>query len=143
MATGTSMSSYLEDQLLNWIKGTTFVAAPATLYVALYTAAPNDASASGTEVSGNAYARVAITSSTGWSAIAAAGAGTGDSITNAGIITFPTPTPAGWGTVTGFALYDAVTVGNEIVWAALTASKVINAGDTVSFAVGAISIAFD
>jgi len=41
------------------------------------------------------------------------------------------------------ALYDALTVGNEIFWAALTASKVINSGDTVSYAVGAISIAVD
>lgn len=143
MATGTSMSSYLEDQLLNWFKGTNFVASPATLYCALYTANPTDANASGTEVSGNAYARTAITSATGWSAIAAAGAGTGDSITNSGIVTFPTPTGAGWGTVTGFALYDAVTVGNEVVWAALTASKVINAGDTVTFAIGALAIFFD
>jgi hypothetical protein len=143
MATGTSMSSYLEDQLLNWIKGSSFAAAPVTLYAALYTVNPNDAQASGTEVSGNAYARVAITSATGWSAIVGAGAGTGDSITNSGIVTFPTPTGAGWGTVTGFALYDAATVGNEIVWAALAASKVINAGDTVTFAIGALSIAFD
>jgi hypothetical protein len=142
MATGTSLSSYLEDQILNWIKGTAFVGAPVTLYAALYTASPTDAAASGTEVTGNAYARVAITSSTGWSVIAAGAAGTGDSITNAGIITFPTPTAA-WGTVLAMALYDAATVGNEVVWAALTASKVINSGDTVSFAVGAISIAVD
>ena len=137
------MSSYLEDQLLNWIKGTTFVAAPVTLYAALYTANPTDAQASGTEVSGNGYARQPITSSTGWSSIVGAGAGTGDSITNSGVITFATPTGAGWGTVTGFALYDALTVGNEVVWAALTASKVINAGDVVTFGIGAISIAFD
>jgi hypothetical protein len=136
------MSSYLEDQLLNWIKGAAFVAAPANLYAALYTANPTDANASGTEVTGNAYARVAIAAA-GWSAIAAAAAGTGDSITNSGIVTFATPTPAGWGTVTGFALYDALTVGNEIVWAALSASKVINAGDTVTFAVGALAIFFD
>ena len=143
MATGTSMSSYLEDQLLNWLKGAAFAASPATLYVALYTANPTDANASGTEVTGNAYARVAITSATGWSAIVAAGAGTGDSITNGGIVTFPTPTPAGWGTVTGFALYDASTLGNEIVWAALTASKVINAGDAVTFPIAALAVFFD
>jgi hypothetical protein len=143
MATGSSISSYFEDQILNWVKGTSVVAAPATLYVALYTAAPNDASASGTEVTGNAYARVAITSATGWSAIVGAGAGTGDSVSNSGIVTFATPTPAGWGTVTHFALYDALTVGNEIVWAALTASKVINAGDAVTFPIGALAIFID
>jgi len=142
MATGTSLSSYTEAQILNWVKGTTFVAAPANLYVALYTANPTDANASGTEVSGNAYARVAIAAA-GWSAITDGGAGVGSSMTNSGIVTFATPTPAGWGTVTGFALYDAITVGNEVFWAALSASKVVNAGDTVSFAVGAISIAVD
>ena len=142
MATGTSLSSYLEDQILNWIKGTAFVGAPVTLYAALYTASPTDAAASGTEVTGNAYARVAITSSTGWSAITDGGAGVGSSMTNTGVITFPTPTAA-WGTVIGMALYDAATLGNEVIWSALTASKVINSGDTVDFAVGAIAIAVD
>ena len=141
MATGTSLSSYTEAQLLNWVKGTTFVAAPANLYVALYTANPTDASASGTEVSGNAYTRVAILAA-GWSAITDSGAGVGAVISNAGIVTFPTPTLT-WGTVTGFALYDALTLGNEVFWAALSASKVINAGDTVSFAVGALTITVD
>jgi len=143
MATGTSISSYFEAQILNWLKGTSIAASPATLYAALYTANPTDANASGTEVSGNAYARIGITSATGWSAITDNGAGNGSVISNSGIITFPTPTPAGWGTVTGFALYDALTVGNELFWAALTASKVINAGDTVSFAIGALTITVD
>src|SRR5579871_3682493 len=114
MATGSSISSYLEAQILNWVKGTNIAAAPATLYVALYTANPNDASASGTEVTGNGYARAAVTSSTGWSSITDNGAGNGSVISNAGVITFATPTPAGRGTVTGFALYDAVSGGNEI-----------------------------
>ena len=142
MATGTSLSSYLEAQILNWAKGAAFVGAPVTLYAALYTVDPTDASASGTEVVGNAYARVAITSSTGWSAITDGGKGVGASITNAGVITYPTPTAA-WGTVGWFALYDAATVGNSIYADALTLSKIINSGDTVSFAVGAISIAVD
>lgn len=143
MATGTSISSYLEAQFLNWVKGTNVVAAPATLYVALYTSAPNDADASGTEVSGNAYARTAVTSATGWSAITDNGAGNGAVISNSGTITFPTPTPSGWGTVTHFALYDSLTNGHELYWAVLSASKVINAGDTVSFAIGALTITLD
>ena len=143
MATGSSISSYLEAQILNWVKGTSIAASPATLYVALYTANPTDANASGTEVSGNAYARVAVTSATGWSAITDNGAGNGSVISNAGVITFATPTPAGWGTITGFALYDALTVGNELFWAALAASKVINAGDTVTFQIGALTVTVD
>lgn len=143
MATGSSISSYLEAQILNWVKGTSIVAAPATLYVALYTANPTDADASGTEVSGNAYARVGVTSASGWSAITDNGAGNGAVISNAGVVTFPTPTPAGWGTVTGFAIYDSLTNGHELFWAALTASKVINAGDAVTFQIGALTVTVD
>src|SRR5438034_6260767 len=143
MATGTSISSYFEAQILNWVKGTSIVAAPATLYIALYTANPTDADASGTEVSGNAYARAAITSASGWSAITDNGAGNGSMISNSGILTFPTPTPAGWGTITGFAIYDSLTNGHELFWSALSASKVVNAGDTVTFQIGQITVTID
>lgn len=44
MATGSSISSYFEAQILNWLKGTSIVAAPATVYVALYTARSTSAS---------------------------------------------------------------------------------------------------
>ena len=131
--------TYLEDALLNWVKGTAFPAAPANLYVALYTATPTDAGASGTEVTGGSYARIAIASS-GWSAIS--NGANGDQVSNAGVVTFATPTLT-WGTVGWFALYDAVTVGNEVYWNALTVSKTINSGDTVSFAIGALVIAED
>ena len=141
MATGTSLSSYTEAALLNWIKGTAFPGAPANLYVALFTTAPTDAAASGVEVSGNAYARVAIASS-GWSAITDNGAGSGAVISNSGAVNFATPTPAGWGTVVAFALFDALTNGNMVFWATIT-SKVINAGDTVTFAIGAITVTVD
>lgn len=36
------MSQYLEDQVLNWMKGTTVASAPATTYVVLFTTAPSD-----------------------------------------------------------------------------------------------------
>src|SRR5487761_831231 len=119
--------TYLEDSILNWIKGTAFPAVNATVYVALYTATPSDTSGSGTEVSGGSYARIGI-ADTAWSAIS--NGANGDQISNANIVTFATLT-AGWGTVGWFALYDALTLGNELYWAALTASKTINSGDTV------------
>lgn len=142
MATGTSMSSYLEAALLNWIKGTAFPGVNATLYVALYTATPNDTTGSGAEVTGNGYARASI-ASTGWSAITDGGAGVGASITNSVAITFATPTGSGWGTVVAFALYDASSGGNEILWASLSSSKVINGGDLVQFQASQLSVAFD
>src|SRR5260221_5898206 len=62
-------STYLEDKMLNWMKGTAFGAAPATVYVALFTTAPADDGTGAVEVSGGCYARAAITTSTGFTGI--------------------------------------------------------------------------
>jgi hypothetical protein len=141
MAAG-GMSAYLEAQILTWLKGTTFVAAPTTTYVALFTTAPtSDAGTGGTEVSGNAYARQPITSSSGWSAISG-GATTPDTISNAAVITFPTPTGAGWGTVVAIGLYDAVTAGNLLYFATIT-SQAIGTGVVASFAIGTLVVTAD
>lgn len=80
-------SDYLENANLNWLRGTAFPAAPSTLYVGLYSAAPTDA-AGGTEFAGNAYARVA----------GVFGAPSGDQISNSAQVVFPIATPAGQGT---------------------------------------------
>jgi len=101
---------------------------PATVYVGLYTAAPSD-SGGGTEVSGGAYARQAITFS-------AAAAGTTN---NSAVVTFPTAT-ANWGTITHFALFDASTAGNMLMWSALTTSRVVNTNDIVKFSAGSLTV---
>lgn len=129
-----AFADFFEDAILNWFRGTTFPAATGSVHAALFTSATDDASG-GTEVSGNAYARQAITKATGsWSAPS------GGAITNSNEIAFPTATPATWGTVTHMALHDASTAGNRIVHGALAASKTVNAGDVFRFAVGALSI---
>lgn len=137
-----NMSDYLEGQIIKyWLQNDgTATTKPVTVYIALYTAAPTDASASGTEVTGGSYARVAVTNSAVNWAGPTANNGT---VTNGASITFPAPT-ANWGVVTHFAVYDAATVGNELFWGALTASKTINNGDAApSFAIGALSIQID
>jgi hypothetical protein len=118
------------DRELNWIKGTNFSAALVTIYLAAMNTVGTLASA-GTEVTGGSYARVAITTATGWSAIQT---GTGDDgnpiryITNAADLTFPTCT-ADWGYVPGWELYDASTVGNRLYFGALDpAQYVVNTG---------------
>jgi hypothetical protein len=58
---------------------------------------------------------------------------------NGTVVTFPTAT-AGWGTAVAHGIHDAATGGNLISWADLTANKVINSGDTASFAIGALII---
>jgi hypothetical protein len=141
MAAG-GQSDYLNSQMLTWLKGTTFAAAPATTYVALFTTAPtSDAGTGGTEVSGNAYARVGITSSSGWSAVSGGGTAV-EQISNAGVVTFATPTGAGWGTVVAVGLYDASSAGNLLYFATIT-SQAIGTGVVASFAIGALVITAD
>jgi len=128
------LSTYAQQKVLEHIVGKTSFTMPANVWVALYTAAPSDAGG-GTEVTGGSYARKQTTG-TDW------GSASGTSIANAAVITFVTPS-ASWGTVTHFAIMDAVTAGNQIGWAALTASQAVGTGNTVSFAIGALTITLD
>lgn len=131
-------STYLEDKMLNWMKGTAFGTAPTTVYVALFTTAPADDGTGGTEVSTGSYARVAITTSSGWSAIS----GTSPrQISNSGIITFPTPT-ASWGTIVAIGIYDASTAGNLLYWNTIT-SQAIATGVVASFAASTLVLTDD
>lgn len=134
-------SDYLEAALLNHVLGATAFTAPATVYVALYTALPTDAAASGTEVSGGAYARVAVTNNTtNWPAATGTAPTTKSNGTS---ITFPAPT-ANWGTIVGFAIKDAASGGNTLYWGSLTAAKVVSSGDAApSFAVSALTVTED
>jgi hypothetical protein len=132
-----AFSDYLEAAIINaTLRGTTFPAAPANVYLALFTSAPND-DASGTEVTGGAYARVVVSTTGGWTA--PSGAGT---TSNAADIVFPVAT-AGWGTVTHMAIFDAATAGNMLYWGALVATKLVLTGDTVRFLAGNVTITVD
>ena len=153
-----AMTDFLENKLIDFLfraqalglTNSTAAAGsgPTSLYVALYTANPTD-SAAGTEVTGGSYARVAVTSSlanwAGTQAAASTTASSGSSGTtsNNNAITFPAPT-ANWGTITGIAILDALTGGNELFFGALTTSKTVNNGDAApSFAAAALSIQLD
>lgn len=122
MPTSGAFSDYFEDKLALWFKGTTFIASPANLYVALFTANPTDAGG-GTEVSGNGYARQAVASSA-WTETTPT-----TSLTNTNDITFPVNTSSDWGTITGVGIFDALTTGNLIWWSAATTNKLIQVGD--------------
>jgi hypothetical protein len=144
-AQSQTFSDYLENKLVDHIFRGQSLTAPATIYVGLSTTACSDSSF-GTEVSGNGYARVAVTSAlANWAGTQSAGSttastGTGGQTSNNAAISFTTPTGSGWGTVTHWHLSDASSSGNLLFCAALTSSKTINAGDTVSFAIGALTV---
>ncbi len=130
-------STYLETTILNSVlRGAAFPAwTTGSHYVALFTAAPTDAGG-GTEVTGGAYARVAVARATGtW----AAPSGTPSATSNAAAITFPNPT-ANWGTVTHAGIFDASTAGNLLAWTALgTSRNILNGDNAPSFAAGVIT----
>jgi hypothetical protein len=138
----SQMSDYLENKLVDHIfRGYTY-SLPSSIYVGLHTASPTDAG--GNEVSGNAYARAGLApSASNWQSTngttSGPSTGTGGQTQNAGTITFPVPT-ASWGSVTHFGIYDALSGGNLLFWAALAVPKTINQGDTVSFAGGTLTV---
>jgi hypothetical protein len=140
----SAFSDFLENKLIDHVLRNTAYTVPTTIYVALYTAAPSD-SGGGTEVTGGSYARVQVgPSTTAWTATqggtAGASSGTGGQTANAADITFAAPS-ANWGTITHFGIHDALTTGNLLFHAALTASKVVNSGDAApKFLAGALTI---
>ena len=141
------LSDYVENKVIDLlVRGQAFTP-PATVYVGLSTAACSDSSV-GTEVANsNAYARKAVTSSlANWAGTQGAGTtvastGTGGQTSNNAAITFTTPTGS-WGLVTHWFLIDSGTwgSGNLLVCDALTTPQSIGSGNTVSFAIGAMTI---
>ena len=139
-----ALSDYAENHIVDAVFRGQSLGAPATLYFGLSTTACSDSSF-GTEVTGGSYARKDVTASlanfagTQSAGSTTASTGTGGQTSNNAAITFVTPT-AGWGTVTHWFIADAASSGNIWVCDDLTTSKTINSGDTVSFAIGAMSI---
>lgn len=135
----SEMSDYLENTLLNHVLGATAYTAAATLYLALSTATITDSTTGTTitEPSGNNYSRKAVTNN----ATNFPAASSGSKSLN---VTQTFATPSGtWGTITDIAVIDASTLGNSITYTPLTASKVVNSGNTVEVASAGLTIAFN
>ena len=130
-------AKYLADQLLNLMKGTTFVAAPTTLYIGLFSTTPTANTASGTEISGSAYARQAV-ASTAWSAISQNADTIHDQISNSNAITFPAVTTTPY-TVVGVGIWDAATIGNMWFYQAVT-SQAVSVGNQFQIAAAALIV---
>ena len=122
------MSNYLENALINVTLRATTYTAPTTVYVALFTTDPTDAG-TGTELSGNGYARKSATFGA---------PSNGASVTTADI-TFDQATGS-WGTVGWIGLYDALTTGNLLYHTPLDTSKTIDSGDIFKISTGNLSV---
>lgn len=127
-----TISNFSELELLDHVLKTGVYSVPANIYVALWIGDPLDTGAGGAEVSGGSYERVVMNS---WDAAAAR------ATENTSLITFAQAT-ANWGTVTHFAIFDAITGGNFLAHGDLTASKECNTGANVYFSAGDIDISF-
>jgi len=123
-------STYLANKVLDHVFRNVAYTPPATVYVALFTAAPTDAGG-GTEVSGGSYGRVALTFSA-----ASAGA-----IANSIQEAFAEASGS-WGTVVAWGIYDASSGGNLLAWNTIT-NFAVAAGETRFWAIGELSVSLD
>tara|TARA_B100000700_G_C15046840_1_gene858344 strand:+ start:3676 stop:4059 length:384 start_codon:yes stop_codon:yes gene_type:complete len=126
-----SLTNSFETHVLQYLFSTASLTRPTSWYLALYTSAPTDSS-TGTELSGNGYARQSIS----WTI-------SGNTATNSGAIEFPTNTGSNWGTVTSCAVTDASSSGNIIAYANLSASKTVNVGDVLRIPAGDLDVTLD
>lgn len=125
-----AMSNYLENAILDHVLGTSAFTMPASVYIALFTTNPGE-DASGTEVSGDGYAREEITFA------AAAGSETANDASVDFVAT------GDWGEVTHWALYDAATSGNMLIYAPFQVSRTILEDDEVTLRIGDIVVTAD
>jgi len=126
-----ALSDVAEKLLLDWLMTTGTATRPTAWYVALYTLAPSD-SGGGTDVSGGGYARQSVTFD--------AAATPGGTTSNNNVVQF-TASGANYGTVTHIGIHSASSGSGNLLWhGAMTASRVVNDGDTLEFSVGNIDL---
>ena len=125
----SAASDYTENLALEYLLTTeTNITRPTAWYIGLHTADVTDAG-TGTEVSGNAYARKAATFTV-----------TTDTASNGSTITFDAASGGDWGTITHIGVWDALSGGNLLFHGAVTTSKTIEDGDTFQISSGNLDI---
>ena len=122
------ITNYLENKLLDHVlRGSSGAyTGPTTVYLALYSAAPNDAGG-GTEIG---VTRQSVTFS----------AASGGTIANSGSISFSSMPAV---TVSHVGVFDASTSGNLLFHGALTSSAAVADGDTFTIQANDLQISLD
>ena len=123
-----ALSDYAENAILNHVLGTSAYTFDGSVWLSLHTADPTDAG-SGAEVSGGSYARQAI--------VFSSASCTGGSTSNSTAEEFTNMPVA---TVTHIGIWDSVTGGNLLFHGAVSASKTVASGDTISVAAAAVTV---
>lgn len=125
-----SISNYLEPRILDAVFNNTSLAI-ASVYVSLHSADPGETGAS--ELTGGSYAR---------SGPASFGVASGGAISNDAAIAFPEAT-GDWTAATHVGVWDASSAGNFLWGGALSASRTVTTGVTLSIASGDLDVTLD
>jgi len=124
-----SFTNTYETHVLNYVFTATSVTRPTAWYIGLFTADPTDTGSTSNEISGNGYARTAVTFSV-----------SNDLATNTAAVEFPVASGGNWGTISHIGVMTASSGGDMIVHSALTTAKAINDGDVFRIPTGDLDI---
>jgi hypothetical protein len=139
----SGLSKYLALQLfdstLNPLR--TALTPPPSLWLALHTSAPNDATY-GAEASYGAYARQALNSLASDQDVQLGGGEVSVVVTNGAPLVFPASTGPSAQTITHWAIWDSETVGegNVLYSGNIAQSRLVTVGDSVVVPEGNISL---
>ena len=123
------MSNYLEAALINAVFRNTSYTSPAKVYMSLHTADPGETGAS--EISAGDYVRQEATFEVPTDGVS----------TNSAVIDFPVSS-SDHGSITHFAIWDASTASNCLVYGALTTARTYNTGEFLRVPIGELSVTF-
>ncbi len=132
MPTTTAMTNICESLVLNSVlNGVPLAGTDRVTHIGVLSAAGSDAGQ--TQMSGSARVAIAFTTST---------AGSGDAVTNTGVITF---TNSGWAStsVYGVGFYNAASAGNCMLYGNFDSVVTVGAGQSLQFNIGGITISMD
>lgn len=127
-----SFTNTYETHVMKYVLTADSVTRPTAWYIGLFTSDPTDTGAAGTEVSGNGYARTAVSFTV-----------TGDTASNSAAVEFPAASGGNWGTISHIGVMTASSAGDMIIHSALTTAKAINDGDVFRIPTGDLDITLD
>jgi len=137
-------SHWFENVILDsTFKGGTFpdFTSSNDLYLALFTDLPSGDTPPSSEVSGNAYARVALKAKFASSTISAVSSGS--EIKNSADITFAVASGGAWGNIQSMCIMDASTGGNVLFYGTFAQAKQIYDGDQFKVTTNSLTIKED
>jgi len=132
----SAFSGFLEQAIVNYLRGTAVTPAPTTLEIALHTADPLDDYSGAAEVAaGVGYSRQAIVLSAPSSTV-----GVGTISENVGNIIFGPASTNSWGSITHWSIHGVGADTNFYLKGVFLAAKAVAVGDSYSIPDGTLSI---